>query len=110
VVLGLEASLAGGGVFTLPSLTAFESGSQPPLAFAIADPAQRLTTVRAAETGPMAMRVGDRFEASRPVAQKIGKKFLLRDHAPAQLEVVLVVGAKRRRAGGADVGPRRARL
>ena len=46
----------------------------------------------------------------RPVAQRSRKRFLLRDHAPLQLQLYSAAAAKMRGADGARVGPRRAGL
>ncbi len=63
-----RAPCAGGGVLPLAGVPTLESASQQPLAFAIVDPANRLATGGAAETRRPAMRFGERFIASWPVA------------------------------------------
>ena len=74
------------------------------------DPANRLATDGAAETCWLAMRLGGRFIAPRPVAQRSWKKNLLRDHAPPQLREDLVFAAQGWRADGAPAAPGRVGL
>jgi len=60
---------AGGSVLQGAGTPTLESASQPPLTFAILDPANRLTAGDAAEASRLAPRLGGRFIATRPVAQ-----------------------------------------
>jgi hypothetical protein len=75
-VLGLAAALAGGVVLAPARLLALVSAAQQPLTFAIDNSVQRLTTVRTTKAGVLTMRTANRLEASRPVAQTLGKKIL----------------------------------
>jgi hypothetical protein len=103
VVLRFGAPGAGGGVLPFAGVTASDGAAPLPLAFAIIDAAKRLATGGAAETRRPAVRLGGRFIASRPVAQKVGKKFSVRDHAPPQLREDLVFAAQAWRVDGAPV-------
>jgi hypothetical protein len=65
---------AGGSVLWCAGPAALESAAQPPLTFAILDPANRLTAGGAAEASRLARRLGGRFIATRPVAQGSGQQ------------------------------------
>ena len=74
-VVLLSAALRAGGLVLLGAVAAaWESASEPPLAFAIPHPANRLTAGGAAETRRVADRLQGWFIAPRPVAQKSRKK------------------------------------
>lgn len=74
----------GGLIFLGASALALESAAAKPFAFAIQHPADRLAAGRATVVCLVAAPLRGGFIAPRPRAQGMGKKFLLRDHAPPQ--------------------------
>jgi len=87
-----------------------QSAATNPFALAIQHPANRLAAVRATVTRLIAAQLRGALVAPRPRAAGIGKKFLLRDHAPPQLPAYVVLATKVGHAAGAHVAPPPARL